>query len=188
MISDLNFFWRQIKNGDEQALEKVYKACFHSLVKYATEITGHHNLGEEVVQDVFLKLWQTRDELNIRGSFKAYLLQSVHNQSLNLIRQRKTNKEVVNMTTNDHTWQFISDNYMIEDNLIDRIFSEETEAIIKKAIEGLPEQCMKVFKMSRLDSLHVDEIALKLGISENTVKTHIYRALQKIDSALNKEK
>lgn len=76
----------------------------------------------------------------------------------------------------------------MNDNLIDRIFSDETEAIINKIIKELPEQCQKVFLMSRFDSLKNEEIAMELGISENTVKTHIYRALQKIASALKKEK
>jgi RNA polymerase sigma-70 factor (ECF subfamily) len=73
MNFDFDFCWQQIRNGDEHALEKVYKAAFRSLVYYATEITGQHHLGEEVVQDVFLKIWQTREELFIKGSFKAYL-------------------------------------------------------------------------------------------------------------------
>jgi RNA polymerase sigma-70 factor (ECF subfamily) len=188
MNFDFDFFWKQIKNGDEQALEKVYKAAFRSLVYYAKEITGQHHLAEEVVQDVFLKIWQNRSELAIKGSFKAYLFQSVHNQSLNTIRQQKTRKESVNLMTTDRTWQFISDNYKIEENLIDSIFSSETESIIDKIIQELPDQCRKVFIMSRLESLKNSEIAVKLGISENTVKTHICKALQKIASGLKKEK
>jgi RNA polymerase sigma-70 factor, ECF subfamily len=187
MYLDFDLFWKQIKNGDEQALEKVYKTAFRSLLYYATEITGQHNLGEEVVQDVFLKIWQTREELYIKGSFKAYLFQSVHNHSLNVLRQQKTRKESVNFVTNEKTWQFISDNYKIDDNLIDKIFSDETEAIIEQIIKDLPEQCRKVFSMSRLESLNNGEIATRLGLSENTVKTHIYRALQKIAAALKLE-
>ena len=110
------------KNGDEHALEKVYKAAFRSLVYYATEITGQPQLAEEVVQDVFLKIWQNRSELDIKGSFKAYLFQSVHNHALNIIRQQKTRKESVNLVAPEKTWQFISDNYKIEDNLIDKYF------------------------------------------------------------------
>ena len=97
MYVDFDFCWKQIKNGEEQALEKVYKAAFRSLVYYASEITGQPQLAEEVVQDVFLKIWQNRSELIIKGSFKAYLFQSVHNHALNVIRQQKTRKESVNM-------------------------------------------------------------------------------------------
>jgi RNA polymerase sigma-70 factor, ECF subfamily len=188
MNFDFDFFWRQIKNGNEHALEKVYKASFRSVVYYATEITGQPQLAEEVVQDVFLKIWQSRSELVIKGSFKAYLFQSVHNHALNAIRQQKTRKESVNLITTEKTWQFISDNFKIDDNLIEKIFSDETEAIIEQSIKELPDQCSKVFLMSRFESLKNEEIAAQLGLSENTVKTHIYRALQKIALALKKEK
>jgi RNA polymerase sigma-70 factor (ECF subfamily) len=90
--------------------------------------------------------------------------------------------------TNEKTWQFIADNYKIDDYLIDKIFSDETEAIIEHIIKELPDQCSKVFIMSRIESLNNGEIALRLGLSENTVKTHIYRALQKIAIALKLEK
>jgi RNA polymerase sigma-70 factor, ECF subfamily len=141
-----------------------------------------------VVQDVLLKIWQNHSELSIKGSFKAYLFQSVHNHALNVIRQQKTRKESVNLLGSEKTWKFISDTYDLNDNLIDRIFSDETEAIIEQIIKELPEQCRKVFLMSRFESLKNEEIAAQLGLSGNTVKTHIYRALHKIAFALKKEK
>lgn len=187
MNFDFDLFWQQIRNGDENALEKVYKASFSPLVYYAKQITGMHNLAEEVVQDVFLKIWQSRSELAIKGSFKAYLFKSVHNHALNVIRQQKTRKESVNLVAPEKIWKFISDNFMINDNLIEKLFSDDTEAIIEQTIKELPDQCSKIFLMSRYDSMKNEEIASKLGLSENTVKTHIYRALQKIAQALKKE-
>ena len=77
MNLDFDLCWKKIQKDDEQALEKVYKAAFRSLVNYASEITGHPHLAEEVVQDVLLKIWQDRSVLSIKGSFKAYLFRSV---------------------------------------------------------------------------------------------------------------
>ncbi len=188
MYLDFDSCWHQIQNGEEHALEKVYKVASRSLVYYATEITGNLQLAEEVVQDVFFKIWQNRLELNIKGSFNAYLFQSVHNHALNVKRQQKTRKESVNIVSPAKTWQFISDNYRIDENFIEKIFSDETEAIIGQIIKELPDQSRKVFLMSRFDSLKNEEIAIQLGLSENTVKTHIYRALQKIASVLKTEK
>jgi RNA polymerase sigma-70 factor, ECF subfamily len=188
MNPDYNILWQNIRNGDEYALEKVYKAAFMPLVYYAKVITRQTETAEEVVQDVFLKIWQNRSVLIIKGSFKAYLYQSVHNQALNVIRQQNTRKESVNLTGSDSTWKFITDTYDINDNLIERIFSEETEVIIDRIIGNLPEQSRKVFQMSRFQSLKNDEIAAQLGLSSHTVKTHIYRALRKITLALNREK
>lgn len=188
MTLDFDLCWKKIQKDNEQALEKLYKAAFRSLVNYASEITGQSQLAEEVVQDVLLKIWQNRMELSIKGSFKAYLFQSVHNHALNGIRQQNTKKESVNLLTSEKTWKFISETYDLHENLIDRIFSDETELIIEHIIKELPEQCRKVFIMSRHESLKNEEIAIRLGLSENTVKTHIYRALQKIASALKEEK
>jgi RNA polymerase sigma-70 factor, ECF subfamily len=188
MSIDFDLYWQKIQTDDEFALEKVYKAAFSSLVYYACEITGQHQLAEEVVQDVFLKIWQSRSELSVKGSFKAYLFQSVHNHALNIVRQQKTRKESVNMPGSEKTWKFISDTYDLNDDLVDKMFSDETEVIIDKIIKELPEQCHKVFLMSRIEYLKNEEIASQLGLSENTVKTHIYRALQKIALVLKKEK
>lgn len=188
MNLDFDLLWQKIQNGEESALEKIYKAAFRSLVYYASEITGQHQLAEEVVQDIFLKIWQNRSQLAVKGPFRAYLFQSVHNHALNVIRHQKTRKESVNLLGSEKIWQFISDNYNIDDNLIDRIFSDETELIIEQTIQELPDQCRKVFLKSRYKSLGNEEIATQMGISENTVKTHIYKALQKISFALKKEK
>ena len=136
MNLDFDLYWQKIQNGEEYALEKVYKATFRSLVHYASEITGQPQSAEEVVQDVFLKIWQNRSVLSIKGSFKAYLYQSVHNHALNIIRQQKTRKESVNLLSSEKTWQFISDTYDLNDNLIERIFSDETEVIIEQIIKG----------------------------------------------------
>ena len=95
-------------------------------------------------------------------------------------------KETVNILSSEEALQFISDNYENNDYLIEKIFSDETGEIIKQAIDELPEQCRRIFRLSRFDSLSNEEIAAKLGLSENTVKTHIYRALQKITAALEK--
>jgi len=188
MNLDFDLLWQKIQKGDESSFEKVYNAAFKPLVSYAYEITGQNQLAEEVVQDVFLKIWKNHSVIFIKGSFKAYLFQAIHNDALNVIRQQKTKKGAVNMPSSEEIWQFISDNYTVDDNLVESIFSDETEVIIGQAIDELPEQCQRIFRMSRFESLENREISIRLGISENTVKAHIYRALQKIAIALEKEK
>ncbi len=145
-------------------------------------------MSEEVVQDVMVKIWQNRSIINVTGSLRAYLFQSVHNAALNVIRNNKTRKESVNLPASEFMWKFISDTYDFNDHLIERIFSDETALIIDRIIGSLPEQCRRVFEMSRFESMKNDEIAVKLGLTENTVRSHIYRALQLIASALKKIK
>jgi RNA polymerase sigma-70 factor (family 1) len=186
MNTDFNFYWKRIQKGDQFALEQVYKTSYKVLVYYASEITGQPNLAEEIVHDVFIKIWENRSSLLIQGSFKAYLFQSVHNHSLNSVRQQKTKRESVNTGVTEDTWKFISETYDLHENLIEKIFSDETEMIINGIIEDLPDQCRKVFTMSRYDLLKNEEISARLGITEHTVRSHLYKALHRIEMVLKK--
>ena len=186
MNPDLNQYWQRIVDGDVNALEKLYKQVFHSLVHYAASITGQAHLAEEIVQDVLLKLWQNRSIIVVQGSFRSYLFQAVHNHALNALRQQKTLRQSVNRPGTEELWKFIAEYYDLDDHLMDKIYADETEEIIERAVNELPDQCLRVFRMSRFESLKNEEIARILSMSENTVKTHIYRALQKISEVLKR--
>ncbi len=186
MNLNLDLFWQEIQKDNEAALEKVFRIVFKPLVYYATEITGHSYLAEEIVQDVFMKIWEKRSEISINGSFKAYLYSAVHNKALNTIRELNSRKASVNQPCSEKMMEFLSETFCSDDNFIDKIFCDETEIIIEIAIRELPPQCREVFCKSRFEKMKNSEIAVKMGISENTVKTHIYRALQK-ESALWKD-
>ena len=187
MSLNLDLYWQEIQKNNEAALGKVFRIVFKPLVYYATEIIGHRHLAEEIVQDVMMKVWEKRSEITIKDSFKAYLFSSVHNKSLNALRELNTRKASVNQACSEKMMEFLSETFCSDDNFIDKIFSDETEIIIDIAIRQLPAQCREVFCKSRFDKMNNAEIANRLGISENTVKTHIYRALQKISVALEKK-
>jgi RNA polymerase sigma-70 factor (family 1) len=186
MSPDLDQYWQDILRSDEHALEKLYKQAFPALVHYARSITGQTHTAEEVVQDVLLKLWQNRSIIIVQGSFKSYLFQSVHNHALNALRQQKTHKQSVNQPGSEALWQFIAAHFDLEDQFMEHLFAEETRELIQKEVGELPEQCRRVFQMSRFEGLENEEIARALDLSENTIKTHIYRALQKISGILKK--
>jgi RNA polymerase sigma-70 factor (ECF subfamily) len=186
MNPDLDQYWQQITRGDEQALEKLYKKVTPALVHYAESITGESNMAEEVVQDVMLKLWQDRFYIVIQGSFKSYLFRTVHNHALNTLRHQKTKKQSVNRPGSDELWQFITDHYDLDDQSINQLYADQTGELINQVVDELPEQCRKVFRMSRFEALGNEEIAKQLELSENTIKTHIYKALQKISEVLKR--
>lgn len=186
MISELEKYWEGIKNNDEESLERLYKSSFSLLVGYSRTIVFDYNLAEEAVQDVFLKIWQNRSTIVIHESIKSYLFRSVHNHSLNLLKQKKTLKQSVNQPASEDIWNFITDYYVVNESVIENLFAEDTDEIIQKVLGDLPEQCYKVFSMSRLDGLANNEIANQLNITQNTVRAHIYKALQRISEALKK--
>lgn len=186
MPYDLNKYWKEIRLGDEKALEELYRRAFPALVAYAQTITGHFHLAEEIVQDVLLKIWQNRSIIIIQGSFKTYLIKAIHNQALNKLRQQKTKKKSIIQPGNNDLWQFIAENYDIDEQFISHLFADETLHIIKRAVAELPKKCRQVFCMSRFEGLSNKEISKMLQLSENTIKTHIYIALQKISEVLDK--
>jgi RNA polymerase sigma-70 factor (ECF subfamily) len=186
MKEELDQLWESIIQNDIWAFEKLYKKAYSPLLHYADTIIFNHTLAEEAVQDVFIKLWQKRSTILVTGSFKSYLFRSVHNQALNLLRQQELKKESVNALCSEKLWKFIENNYEMDDNALDQIYMGELEEVVKSAVDSLPEKCQKVFFMSRYALMSNEEIAHKLKLSEHTVKSHIYRSLQKISDVLKK--
>ncbi len=180
----LNKYWNGICKGDEKSLEELFREINSSLCYYAYYMTEDHEISEEIVQDVFIKIWQDRDKIKINGSLKSYLYKATRNQSINHLIRKKTKKYSVNITFPENNWHTIQDTFDSKDYIIEKIEAKETENRIKEIIDTLPEQCRRVFLLSRFDEKSNAEIAFHLKISVNTVKTHIYKALELIKKGL----
>ena len=181
----LNKYWLKIQYGDEKSLEALFKEINSTLCNYAYYLTGDQFAAEEIVQDVFLKIWQNRENIKLSGSLKSYLLKSVRNHSINYLLHKKTKKNTVNKLQPDESWQTIRDIIEDDDFIVEKLEAKDTEKKIKAIVDTLPEHCREVFLLSRIENKTNKEIALSLKISVNTVKTQIYRALTNIKDALN---
>ncbi len=80
---------RRIRQGDKQEFEKLFRSSYVSLVRYAKKILKDHDTAEEIVQDLFFRLWQDRGNINIESSLNGYLFRSVYNRSLHFIEHQK---------------------------------------------------------------------------------------------------
>ncbi len=185
-MENLEIKWLKARDGDKEAFECLFKSFYASLCFYACHLTHDSFLAEEIVQDVFTKLWKDRENIRIRESIRSYLYKSVHNTAINALISKRTNKNSVHQTLPSEEWLKLVENYEANAFLIEFIEAEDTEKIIKKVIENLPAQCKEVFILNRFENKSVEEIANQLGISVNTVRTHIYRALEKIRAELKK--
>ena len=160
----------QIQNGDAKAFEQVFKENYAALCGYARKYVYEIELAEEIVQSLFLKLWEKRETIAISTSLKSYLFRSVHNNCINHIKHEK-----IKSKHHEHV------NYYRRYNTADhsKFYREpDLEKRINDAIESLPKQRKRVFKMSRQEGLKYREIAEKMGISIKTVEVQMGKALQ----------
>lgn len=157
-----------IRNGDAIAFRTLFKSYYQPLVKYARRYVQDAQTSEDIVCDVFLKIWQEREKFKIKISVKAYLYRMVGNHSLNYLKIKKPD-QVDDFSLNLSLSGSAADE---QANL------NEMAKYIQEAIAELPERSRSVFTMHRYDNLKYSEIADILNIAEGTVETHMVRALK----------
>jgi RNA polymerase sigma-70 factor, ECF subfamily len=155
---------------DEAAFEQVFKKHFKGLHGYAFAILKDAEDAEEMVQQVFLKLWEKAERLNFSGSVAAYLYRSVHNACLNYIKHQKVK----------HNHQLYVAYSMKNEvgQTGNRTVTKELEKKFDEALNDLPEQCRTIFQLSRFEGLKYREIADQLDISIKTVENQMGKALK----------
>lgn len=155
---------------DKQAFEALFRSFFPSLVLFAQKYVPDQDTAKEIVHNVFLNLWEKRQQVDTGSPLKSYLFTSVHNRCLNYIRdQKKFDKDETRFQKLDST-EF-SDG-------VDRLEEQELEQRIYDALQALPKKCRAIFMLNRFDELKYAEIAEKLNISVKTVETQMSRALR----------
>ena len=160
----------RVAGGDEHAFSELFNTHHQLLGTHIYRITGSAELAEEVVQDVFLKIWLSRESLAAVQHFRAYLFVISKNHALNCLR--KLAKERLRQKT-------IEENAMVlipeENSGLDAYYS-----LLDEAIDHLPPQQQKVYLLSRHKRLKYDEIANQMGISRETVKKYLQASTHSI--------
>ena len=185
-MEDLNKIWLEVKKGCEKAFYTLYTLLSANLVRYVRQMVKDRFLAEEIVQDVFIKIWRDRNSIYIIGSVRAYIYQMAHHAAINKLQHLGTSKNKINRVVSDEEWQFIKDNYQIDDFIIEQIEKDETDVKIRLLVETLPARCKEIFLLSRYEEMNNEEIAQKLDISVNTVRSQLYHALEVIRQKLLK--
>jgi RNA polymerase sigma-70 factor (ECF subfamily) len=157
---------------ESSSFEAIYLDHFVPLHRYAATIVNDQVIAEEMVHQVFWKLLERKEDIQIQISLKAYLYRSVHYECLNHLKHEK-----VKQTYTSDAKRQIEDT---SSDLLDRVQYKELERQIKLAINELPEQCRTIFQLSRFEDLKYAEIASQLGLSVKTIETQMSRALKKL--------
>lgn len=155
------------------SFEETFKLHYKALCNAANKILDDKDASEDVVQDVFLKLWAKKEDTAIIQSIKSYLYRATINTSLNYL---ESNKKVIRLQPADELKQFV--------NAGEELQHKELEVKINEAINQLPPKCKVIFVLSRYEGMKYQQIADHLGISIKTVENQMGKALQMLRERL----
>jgi len=178
MIRDIEII-RRIRKGDVKEYESLFRSSYVSLVKYARTLIKDNDTAEEIVQELFFRLWQSRENLKIDTSLNGYLFRSVHNRCLHYIEH---NKVVLR-----HAEEMLIQQPENQDTPLDILRYKELQAKIAGVLERLPDRCGRIFCMNRFEGLKYNEIAEKLSVSIKTVESNMGKALKEFRKVLIKQ-
>lgn len=176
MTDDL-FVLKQMKAGDESALEYFFKEYTDILFYRALGVVHDQLVAEDIVQEVFIRFWDGRGKLDITASVFAYLAQAVTNACLNHLESLAVRKRYADTFRKDFREE--------EVNEYDREELEELRLRLQVLVDTLPEKCREIFVLACVDGLKYREVAERLDVSVNTVKTQVKVAYQRLRSELN---
>lgn len=164
----------RIREGDKKAFEALFFEYHEQLSRFANSITKSREFARDAVQDVFLKIWRNREEIEIKVSVKVYLYQAVRNQSLNLLSKQKNQLKLRE--------NFLSEtkNNRNHEHFVTGLTNEHLELIkrVWKLVSQMPEKRRLVFELHRKHGFSYKEIAKILEITRKTVENHMSHALQ----------
>lgn len=161
-----------VVRGDFKAFEALFRAYAEDLCAFAETITRHGEVAEDIVQDLFVRLWAERSSWRPPARLRAYLYASVRNRAFDYCRHRHVAEAWAAETAREEARREAAAHTPLED-----LCYQELTRQVQEAIDRLPEQRRTVFLLSRQHGLSYKEIAEVLGVSVRTVETQIRRSL-----------
>ena len=170
--------WEKIRSGDKGAFKNIFDQYYSSLCLYANSIIHDIELSQDIVSDCFIRIWESREKIQIESSLKYYLLVSVRNALYAYLKSPESRKEDLNIIIE-----------RLENTPLEEYNPEKEKTIqyVYSLIEKLPEQRRKILELAAFKGKTYAEIAGILDISVNTVKTQISRAYRYLRENLSEE-
>lgn len=162
----------RVSNGDTTAFSFLFNQYKDKIYTIAYKVTGSAFLSEEVVQEIFLKLWTNRKTLPQLESFTAWFNTVTRNYLFSLLKRKanRKNREIV----------FAGKAASFYNNAEEKLLLKETEELIEKALYRLPPQQNKVYRLIKVGGMNKEEVASQLNLSTETVKSHLSKAIKNI--------
>lgn len=160
--------FERLRTGDAAAFEALFRAFAPKLVNFARSYVDSVAVAEELVQDLFCRLWDHRFESAVPDNVRAYLFASLRNRALNHLRHEQTSIDFLARAERVTSHVPATDEALLASDL---------GAALARAVRGMPTRCREVFTLARDQELSYAEIGEVLGISKKTVEIHMSRAL-----------
>lgn len=167
--------------GDAKAFERLFRQQYGRLYKFAFQYVENRQMAEEVVNDVFIKLWRYRSNLHTITNPESYLFIAVKNQALNYIKQYSH----LHVSLDEET---AGTRLRSQHNPHLDMEWKELHFKLTAAIDQLPSQCRKIFRLIKEEGMKPRQVAQILNISVRTVETQLYRAVKRLDAVLVEQK
>jgi RNA polymerase sigma-70 factor (ECF subfamily) len=161
-----------LKEGNSLAYTEIFERYTEVLLRHAFRFLSVQDEANDVVQDVFLLLWQKRETIVFQTSLSAYLYAAVRNRIFDMVSHQKVVSRYAESISN-----FMEQDYNITDY---QVREKILAAIIEKEIEALPEKMRQIFLLSRKEQLSYKEIAEQLNITDQTARQQVYNAVKKL--------
>ena len=171
MIDEKALF-RLVTEGDKEAFRQLFHHYNKMLQPFVARLTRSPEATEEVLQEVFLKVWLHREKLAATDNPKAYIIRIVSNESVNYLRMQARQGKLLAAMRPLTTEEAPSPEQSL--------FYHELEAQLNEAVERLPLACRRIYRMSREQYMRIPEIAIALNLSDSTVKNQLVKALKSI--------
>jgi RNA polymerase sigma-70 factor (ECF subfamily) len=165
-----------LQSGSEAAYQQLFDMYYRKLVVFALKYVGDPEVAKDLVQDLFLRMYEARREVRIQSSLPSYLYSALRNKCLNHMKQKTVREK--------NTFLNPAAEPEGDVDLEEKMDAVELEAKIFELVSRLPDKCRKIFLMSRVDGKRNREIADELNLSVRTVETQISKALRSLRNSL----
>jgi RNA polymerase sigma-70 factor, ECF subfamily len=177
-ISD-NLLVTRIRHNDTDAFRALYNRYSKKIYFFSLKYLGNNIEAEELVQSVFINVWENRESLDATNSVKSYIYKAAVNYIYNFLKKKTIHARFME--------SYMHNDEIHSNHIYDQVFHHDLESLINSIVGNLPSQQQRIFRLNRNEGLTHMEIAGKLNLSVRTVENQMYRALKTIRTVL-KEK
>ena len=168
-FNDLYLF-EKVKLGDQKSFDLLFQKYYNNLCNYAYLFLKENALTQEIVADVYLKIWNNKQNIEIKTNLKSYFFRSTHNEVISYLRKSKL--QTVSLDQNNDM------DHIFEESPETLLINKETCITFSNMINELPKQAGLVFRLHKVDGLTYKQISEVLELSIKTVENHMGRALK----------